>query len=71
MLLEGVYWLCIFCDTVPQTKKSVIEGCYQLVFIGQEMLLSEGWNNVLVLLHTECLQTKLVAVIFYCSKISL
>ena len=63
----------ILCDTVPQTKRSVIEGCYQLVFIGPEMLLSKRWKNVLVLLHTECLQTKLVAellLIWYCSIIS-
>ena len=61
MLLEGVYWLCIFCDTVPQTKRSVIECCYQLVFIGQEILLSEGWKNVVLLLRTKRLETKLVA----------
>ena len=63
MLLDVVCLLaaCILCDTVPQSKRSVIEGCYQLVFIGPEMLLSKGWKNVLVLLHTECFQTKLVA----------
>ena len=49
----------ILCDTAPQTKRSVIEGCYQLVFIGPEVLLSKGWKNVLVLLHTECFQTQL------------
>ena len=32
----------ILCDTAPQTKRSVIEGYYQLVFIGPEMLLSKG-----------------------------
>ena len=51
----------IFCDTAPQTKRSIIEGCYQLVSVGPEMLLSKEWKNVLVLLHTECFQTKLVA----------
>ena len=68
MLLEGVCLLaaCISCDTVPQTRISAIEGCYQLVFSGPEMLLSKGWKNVLVLLHTECFQTKLVAdLLFY------
>ena len=73
------FWLCplvaIMVDQVkdavrrgllPQTKLSAIEGCYQLVFIGPEMLLSKGWKNVLVLLHTECFQTKLVAdLLFY------
>ena len=33
----------ILCDTAPQTKRSVIEGCYQLIFIGPEMLLSKGY----------------------------
>ena len=63
MLLQGVCLLsaCILCDTAPQTKRSVIEACYQLVFIGPEMMLSKGWKDVLVLLHTECFQTKLVA----------
>ena len=66
MLLEGVLLAaCIMCDTVPQTKLSAIEGCY-LVFIGPEMLLSKEWKNLLVLLHTECFQTKLVAdLLFY------
>ena len=59
---RGLLAAYISCDTAPQTKRSVIEGCYQLVFIGPEMLLSKGWKNVL--LHSECFQTKLVTVVF-------
>ena len=60
---RGLLAACISCDTVLQTRISAIEGCYQL---GPEMLLSKGWKNVLVLLHTECFQTKLVAdLLFY------
>ena len=59
----------ILCDTAPQAKRSVIEGCYQLVFIGPEILLSKGWKNVLVLIHTECFYTDLVAdLLFYVQR---
>ena len=59
---RGLLAAYISCDTAPQTKRSIIEGCYQLVFIGSEMLLSKEWKNVL--LHSECFQTKLVTVVF-------
>ena len=57
---RGLFTGCMYlCDAVPQTKRSVIKSCYQLVFIGPEMLLSKEWKNVL--LYTECSQTKLIA----------
>ena len=38
---RGILAAYVSCDTAPQTKRSVIEGCYQLVLIGPELLLSK------------------------------